>query len=376
MTNIDDSNTTPPGYWFGELNGRLRDRMRDELHDLDLGRRGWRILHTLADGPATAEELAAALPRHGRRGHAGRPDHDERRAPGGDRHGAERGTSHGAASDSASGRREWRGRPDWMRREWERRQEMYRAWMEHDREHPHSDPHEHEHEHEHHHEHEQHDHHGHEHGAERGHDDHHDHHDHGPHSGGHGSQQAFERGFERGFVRGFDRATPFGPGRFAPGGFGPGGFGPGGFGRFGHGPFGPARGYGDGLAWSHGYGRPPFARRGGCGDHVRAGVDRVLSDFVERGWVWFDGDTATLTDEGRAAHDAAFERISALRASVSAGIDPADLATTLATLEAMARNLGWTPPAAEDTDGETADSETAGGEASDAETRSDDPATD
>ncbi|MCB2462684.1 hypothetical protein KQ705_15635, partial [Listeria monocytogenes] len=73
MTNIDDSNTTPPGYWFGELNGRLRARMRDALHDLDLGRRGWRILHTLADGPATAEELAAALPRHGRRGHAGRP---------------------------------------------------------------------------------------------------------------------------------------------------------------------------------------------------------------------------------------------------------------------------------------------------------------
>ncbi len=97
----------------------------------------------------------------------------------------------------------------------------------------------------------------------------------------------------------------------------------------------------------------------------------MLADFVERGWVWFDGDTATLTDEGRAAHDAAFERIRTLRASVSAGIDPADLATTLATLEAMARNLGWTPPAAEATADGSAD-----GEAPGAETRSDDPATD
>ncbi|WP_426625663.1 hypothetical protein ACPPVW_06280 [Leifsonia sp. McL0607] len=407
MTNIDDSNTTPPGYWFGELNRRLRDRMRDELHDLGLGRRGWRILHTLADRPTTPEDLAATLPRHG---HAGPPDpgerHDgpgaDRRNPEGDREGADPGTDRGTGSAAASGRREWRGHPDWMRREWERRQEMYRAWMEHDRQHPHPDPrdhHEHgvEHEQEHGHDHEhdaghEHDHehdaghkHEHEHGRGDDHDAHpeHDHHgehdhEHGPRSGGHGSQQAFERGFERGFVRGFERGTPFGPGRFGPGGFGPGGFGPG---RFGHGPYGQGHGNGYGHGYGYGfspvYGHAPFSGRGGCHEHIRAGVDRVLADFVERGWVWFDGDTATLTDEGRAAHDAAFERIRALRASVSEGIDPADLATTLATLEAMARNLGWTPPA------DALDSEAPGTEApaeqtpsSDGEARSDDPATD
>jgi hypothetical protein len=371
MTDIDDSNDTPPTFWFGELNGRLRDRMRDELHDLDLGRRGWRILHTLADHPATADDLAASLPRHGRRGRP-RPEADHRTDP-------------GTGSASESGGREWRGRPDWMRREWERRQEMYRAWMEHDRRRPQPDPHgeqehtehnEHEHhEHEHEHEHYEHEHeHRHEHhrgSNDPGRDRHHDHH----HAGGHESQQAFERGFERGFVRGFDRGLPGGAGRFGHGAFG-GGFGAG---RFGHDPHGQAHGYGYGYGPGHGHatfpGRPG---RRGCRDHLRAGIDRILADFVERGWVWFDGDTATLTDEGRTAHDAAFERIRALRRSVTEGIDPADLATTMATLEAMARNLGWTP-AAEGADGTDTPDGTEGTDStdtSDGGSRSDDPATD
>lgn len=290
MTNIDDSNTTPPGYWFGELNGRLRDRMRHELHDLDLGRRGWRILHALADGPATAEDLAAALPRHGRRGGPRRADLGAEPHRHGTEHrqGEPAGAGDGGGDDAAeaSARRDWRGHPDWMRRDWERRQDMYRAWMQHDREHPHPEQHDHAHGHA---------------------------HDHDPHAGGHGHHEAFERGFERGFVRGFERGTPSRAG------------------RFGHGLHGP------------GHGRAQYAGRSGCGDHLRGGVDRILTDFVERGWVWFDGDAATLTDEGQAAHDAAFERIRAVRASVTDGIDPADLATTMATLEAMARNLGWSP---------------------------------
>ena len=50
---------------------------------------------------------------------------------------------------------------------------------------------------------------------------------------------------------------------------------------------------------------------------------------------------AELTPEGRAAHDAAFARIRTY-ASVADGISDEDYATTMATLEAMARNLGWT----------------------------------
>lgn len=374
MTTIDDSNTndssdTPPYFWFGEISARLRARTRDELHELDLGRRGWRVLHTLADGPATADELYASLPHRGRRGGpfggrptgAGRPAQADAR-PDGD-------APSGEPSHAAAAPHEWRGHPDWMRREWERRQQMYRAWMEHDSARSQAAAHDHDgHEHEHEHDlghsdhnHDQHDsygpdHGGHDHGDHQGHDEHehdghdhehhHDEHDdhsrHHPHPDHHGAEQAFERGFERGFIRGVERGHA-GHG-FGPGGSGYGGFGPGRYGRgFGPGRFGPD-------AWGHehyGHGRPPFAGRHDSGGRCRGGVDRILADFVERGWVWFDGDRATLTDEGRAAHDTAAERIRTARATASEGIDPADLATTLATLEAMARNLGWTPRAEE-----------------------------
>lgn len=291
MTTIDDSNTTPPGYWFGEINVRLRERMRDELHSLDLGRKGWRILHTLADGPATADQLASALPHHGRPG-------DRRRRAGGD-HDEHRGDHR-----------------EWMRREWMRREQLRREWLQ-QAQHDHHEPadlghdtygHEHDHGNEH-----------------RGHE-HDPHHPHGgEHHDGHGPEQAFERGFERGFVNGFDRGAPFGRG-----------------GRFGYGPYGraPFGGFAQAGPFAP-FG--PFGARPGRPDFRRAGIERVLGEFVERGWVWFDGDRATLTDEGRAAHDAASERIRTVRASLADGIDPADFATTMATLEAMARNLGWTP---------------------------------
>ncbi|MEY9952370.1 hypothetical protein [Leifsonia sp. EB34] len=386
MTTIDDSNThdsnthvssdTPPTFWFGEISARLRARTRDELHALDLGRRGWRVLHTLADGPATADELYASLPHRGRRGghpfggrpaDAGRPGEADARPDG--------ETASGDETHPAARSREWRGRPDWMRREWERRQQMYRAWMEHDSargqggpqapdepgrsgyaqdrgepEHEHEHDHDHS-EHEHDHDHSEHDHHGHDHDHDGQGHNHHQHDNnshHHPHPDHHGHEQAFERGFERGFLRGVERGGPYGHGShgFGPGGFGYGGYGPGRYGRgFGPGPFAAGRFGSDASGHDHpGHGRPAFAGRHGFDGGCRGGVDRILADFVERGWVWFDEDRATLTDEGRAAHDAASERVNAVRATVAEGIDPADLATTLATLEAMARNLGWVPP--------------------------------
>ncbi|WP_348789266.1 hypothetical protein [Leifsonia sp. NPDC080035] len=263
MTTIDDSNTTPPGYWFGEIEHRLRSRMRDELRELGLRRGGWRVLHLLADGPASAEELSERLPT-GRRGHHGH---------GGERGHGERG--HGERRDP---------RAEWMRGHAEAHHPhpgYNRADCAH-AEDPHGP--------------------GHEHGHDRP-RDHHHHHD-------HSTDHSAEGAFERGFVRGFDRGARFHRPPF--------------------GPFGPV---------------PPFGRGHGRGfGHRRPGmVDRVLADFVERGWVWFDGDRATLTDEGRAAHDAAFERVRSVRSSLADGVDEQDLATTLATLQAMARNLGWTP---------------------------------
>lgn len=375
MTTIDDSNThdssdTPPYFWFGEISARLRARTRDELHELDLGRRGWRVLHTLADGPATADELSASLPHRGRRGgrpFGGRPGDGGRPTEADSR--PEGDASSGEQAHAAARPREWRGRPDWMRREWERRQQMYRAWMEHDSsraqggpdhhdDHAHDSygPEDHGHDsqgHEHDHGHDDHEHDKHDHDHEHNHDErNHGREHHHPHPDHHGAEQAFERGFERGFLRGVERGGPFGHGArgFGPGGFGYGGFGPGRYGRgfgpgsFGAGAFGPGRFGPDGWGHEHGQGRP-FAGRYGFEGRCRGGVDRILADFVERGWVWFDGDRATLTEEGRAAHDAARARVTAVRATVTEGIEPADLATTLATLEAMARNLGWTPRA-------------------------------
>ncbi|MGN7800460.1 hypothetical protein [Leifsonia sp. 22587] len=350
MTNIDDSTQTPPGYWFGEIEGLLHERMRDALADLGLRRGSWRILHTLAEGPATAEQLAERLPhggphgdracRDGRGGPDGRdsrPQHDERRGYGfrpGWRGQEPRDERDVAAGDTR--RDGYRGEGDGHR---------------HGVDQPHPDHHEgdpqgsnrHDRDHDHDHDHER-DH-------ERG-------HRHGGHHHPHGFEEAVERGYLRGFDRGFTLGTlragqpagPFGPhpyggfpvgahGGFAgahgfPGAYG-GPAGPAGYGYvYAYGPFGPRR-----------PGRPFDRRFGGFDRDRRRGhrIQRVLSDFVERGWVWFDGDSATLTDEGRAAHDRAFERVATVRAELANGITEADYATTMATLERMARNLGWRP---------------------------------
>ncbi|MDN4613128.1 hypothetical protein P5G50_01575 [Leifsonia sp. F6_8S_P_1B] len=339
MTNIDDSNTPgasgpdmPPGYWFGEIQSRLRERMRDALAEQDLRRGSWRILHLLADGPATAQELADRLPR---------------------------GRRHGRAESASEGRPGWYGRPEWrggrphpgFRRQdpdfretgprgggervhgdaWhhddhrqdpdDRRHEYGRDHERQDDQHPqHHDHHGH-----HHDEHPQHhDEHPHHHDERGQHDHQHDRHDERDHHDHHpGTEAAFERGFERGFLRGFgaDLRRHFDPRA--------------GFGRPGFGPAGP---------W---FGRRDFPGRpfGPHPHHRPRRIERTLADFTERGWVWFDGDRATLTDEGRAAHDAAEQRVEQVRASLADGIDPADWATTMRTLERMAGNLGWERPA-------------------------------
>lgn len=288
MANIDDSAPsaqtpaqtppaqTPPGYWFGVIEGRLHDRMRDALADLGLRRGSWRILHTLADGPATPDELAARMP-HGARG--GRPE-----KPGDRAHG--RGFGHGHGFHPG-----WRGQ--------EPRDERPAAPSP-----EHGD---------------QHHHHG---------DEHH-------HHGGHDHPNAFERGYERGFDRGFAVGTaraglPFAA-PYPPHAGGP--F-PGGY------PF-PGRARDFGGPWGHRHHPFDRDRRGGRRGAHR--IHRTLAEFVERGWVWFDGDRATLTDEGRAAHDEAFTRVQAVRAELANGISEQDYATTMSTLETMARNLGWQP---------------------------------
>lgn len=70
---------------------------------------------------------------------------------------------------------------------------------------------------------------------------------------------------------------------------------------------------------------------------------KKLRPLIERGWVAEDGDGWTLTDEGRAAKERLGEIVAGIRARVAATVSDEDFATTLATLEAIATELGWDP---------------------------------
>lgn len=65
-----------------------------------------------------------------------------------------------------------------------------------------------------------------------------------------------------------------------------------------------------------------------------------LADLVNHGLVADVEGRYSLTPAGVAEHDAILARISATRELVAAGIDPADFATTMRTLERIAANLG------------------------------------
>ena len=71
----------------------------------------------------------------------------------------------------------------------------------------------------------------------------------------------------------------------------------------------------------------------------------MLGAFVARGWATLDGDVYTLTPEGERIHDAVLTNVQKVRATVTDGIDDADYATTMATLEKIAVNVGWEPGA-------------------------------
>lgn len=70
-----------------------------------------------------------------------------------------------------------------------------------------------------------------------------------------------------------------------------------------------------------------------------------LHRLIERGWVARTDDGFALTDDGRAAKERLGDIVSGIRARVSDAVPPEDLATTLASLEQIARALGWSEDA-------------------------------
>jgi hypothetical protein len=67
-----------------------------------------------------------------------------------------------------------------------------------------------------------------------------------------------------------------------------------------------------------------------------------LAGLEKRGWVDQTGDgTWTLTDEGRAAKERIGAIVDGVRTRVAGAVSPEEFATTMASLEAIARELGW-----------------------------------
>lgn len=73
--------------------------------------------------------------------------------------------------------------------------------------------------------------------------------------------------------------------------------------------------------------------------HGRGG--KRLRALTERGWITRTEDSWTLTDEGRAAHARLGGIVDGIRDRVSGAVSPEDYATMTASLEAIARELGW-----------------------------------
>lgn len=65
----------------------------------------------------------------------------------------------------------------------------------------------------------------------------------------------------------------------------------------------------------------------------------VLHRLAERGWI--SGFPPVLSDAGREARDRLGRQVSALRERVAGAVSADDFATTLRSLEAIARELGW-----------------------------------
>jgi DNA-binding MarR family transcriptional regulator len=66
-----------------------------------------------------------------------------------------------------------------------------------------------------------------------------------------------------------------------------------------------------------------------------------LTELIESGWVDATPTGYELTDRGRTAFEKLATVVGANREVVAAGLTEQEYATTVATLERMARNLGW-----------------------------------
>lgn len=75
-------------------------------------------------------------------------------------------------------------------------------------------------------------------------------------------------------------------------------------------------------------------------EKLAARPERV-EPLVERGWIEGEPGAWRLTEAGETARASLQERVATLRAKVAGAVSPEDFATTMASLEAIAGELGW-----------------------------------
>ncbi|MFI2705266.1 MarR family winged helix-turn-helix transcriptional regulator [Cellulosimicrobium composti] len=86
----------------------------------------------------------------------------------------------------------------------------------------------------------------------------------------------------------------------------------------------------------------PFTGAGGAGHGGASAVAAEIDDLVRRGWVSRGADGAlSVTVAGNHAYHDLLDAVSLSRERVAEGISREEYARTVATLERMARNLGW-----------------------------------
>ena len=66
-----------------------------------------------------------------------------------------------------------------------------------------------------------------------------------------------------------------------------------------------------------------------------------IAPLVDHGWVTGEPGSWSLTEAGEAALHSLHGRVSSLRSTVADAVSPEDFATTMSSLEAIARKLGW-----------------------------------
>ena len=76
-------------------------------------------------------------------------------------------------------------------------------------------------------------------------------------------------------------------------------------------------------------------------DPADASAAEHLAELVESTWVLHSSETYELTERGTLAFERLAEVVTIQRTAMTAGLSPVEYEATVASLERLARNLGW-----------------------------------